>query len=343
MKIAFFDVKQYDKDSFNEINKKYNFDMKYYETRLTLDSLPLTQGYDVVCIFVNDKITEEIIDGLVENGVQMIALRCAGYNNVDFESARDKIKIVRVPAYSPYAVTEHAVTLMLALNRKIHKAYLRTREVNFSLSGLTGFDMHGKTAGIIGTGKIAKILIQILKGFGMNVLAYDIYPDDNAAKQLGYQYVELEELHGKADIISLHCPLNPDTKYIINADSIETMKDNVMIINTGRGKLIDTKALIEGLKSKKIGAAGLDVYEEESEYFFEDRSTMVLTDDVLARLLTFSNVLITSHQAFLTKEALGNIADTTLESINELKEGKKLTNEIAYTCNNMKCTIKDIK
>jgi D-lactate dehydrogenase len=336
-------VKQYDRDSFNEINKKYNFKLKYYETKLTLDSLPLTQGYDVVCVFVNDNITKELIDGLVENGVKMIALRCAGYNNVDFESAKDKIKIVRVPAYSPYAVAEHAVTLMMALNRKIHKAYLRTREVNFSLNGLTGFDMNNKTAGIVGTGKIAKILIKILRGFGMNVLAYDIYPDERAAKELGYRYVDLEELYRKADIISLHCPLTPETEYLINKESIEKMKHNVMIINTGRGKLIDTKELIEGLKSKKIGAAGLDVYEEESEYFFEDKSAMVLTDDILARLLTFSNVLITSHQAFLTKEALENIATTTLESIQEFVEGKELSNEIAYICNDMKCEIKDIK
>lgn len=343
MKIAFFDTKQYDREIFDKINMNYDFKIKYFEPKLTEDSVVLTKGYDVVCVFVNDTINKNVIDKLVENGVKMIALRCAGYNNVEFTAVEDRLKVVRVPAYSPYAVAEHAITLMMALNRKIHKAYARTKEVNFSLNGLMGFDMNGKTAGIIGTGRIAKILIKILKGFGMDVIAYDLYPDNKYADEMGYKYTDLDTIYEKSDIISLHCPLTKKTEYLINKKSIEKMKSGVMIINTGRGKLIDTVALIEGLKTKKIGSAGLDVYEEESEYFFEDNSTAILTDDVLARLLTFNNVLVTSHQAFLTKEALLNIAETTFESIKDFKAGNNLKNEIAYVCEQMKCEIKDIK
>lgn len=343
MKIAFFDTKQYDREIFDKINMNYDFKIKYFEPKLTEDSVVLTKGYDVVCVFVNDTINKNVIDKLVENGVKMIALRCAGYNNVEFTAVEDRLKVVRVPAYSPYAVAEHAITLMMALNRKIHKAYARTKEVNFSLNGLMGFDMNGKTAGIIGTGRIAKILIKILKGFGMDVIAYDLYPDNKYADEMGYKYTDLDTIYEKSDIISLHCPLTKETEYLINKKSIEKMKSGVMIINTGRGKLIDTVALIEGLKTKKIGSAGLDVYEEESEYFFEDNSTAILTDDVLARLLTFNNVLVTSHQAFLTKEALLNIAETTFESIKDFKAGNNLKNEIAYVCEQMKCEIKDIK
>lgn len=340
MKIAFFDTKKYDINSFEKMNEKYGYEMKYFESKLTIDNVLLTKDCDVVCIFVNDIITKEIINELVKNGVKMIALRCAGYNNVDFKAAaNDNIAVVRVPAYSPYAVAEHTVTLMMGLNRKIHKAYSRTRDANFSLSGLLGFDMHNKTAGIIGTGKIAKIIVNILKGFGMNVLLYDIYPDYDFAKKTSSKYVELDELYKNSDIISLHCPLTKDTEYIINEESINKMKEGVMIINTGRGKLVDTKALINGLKSKKIGSAGLDVYEEENDYFFEDYSDIVLDDDVLARLLTFSNVLITSHQAFFTKEALSNIAETTLNNIKEFEDGKDLTNEVKYSCDKNGCKI----
>ena len=327
-KIAFFGAKPYDISSFDQVNKDFNYDIKYYKGHLNKNNLVLTQGTDAVCIFVNDTADAEIIDGLAKNGVKLLALRCAGYNNVDLAAAKGKMKIVRVPAYSPYAVAEHAVALMLPLNRKIHRAYWRTRDGNFSLHGLMGFDMHGKTAGIIGTGKIAKILIKILKGFGMNIVAYDLYPDYAFAEEQGITYTTLDELYKQSDIISLHCPLTDKTKYLINDISICKMKDNVMIINTGRGLLIHTNALIEGLKNKKIAAAGLDVYEEEGDYFYEDKSDKIIDDDVLARLLSFNNVIVTSHQAFFTKEALHNIAETTLLNIKAFMENQPLANEV---------------
>ncbi len=247
---------------------------------------------------------------------------------MDLEAAKGKLKIVRVPAYSPYAVAEHTLALMLSLNRKIHRAYWRTRDGNFSLHGLQGFDMHGKTAGIIGTGKIARILIHILKGLGMSVVAYDLYPDVKYAEEEGIRYGTLDEVYAAADIISLHCPLTPETRYLINEDSIAKMKDGVMIVNTGRGQLIQSNALVEGLKSKKIGSAGLDVYEEEAQYFYEDTSDKIIDDDVLARLLSFNNVIITSHQAFFTSEAMHNIALTTLQNIDDFMQGKPLVNEV---------------
>ena len=327
-KIAFFGAKPYDISSFDQVNKDFNYDIKYYKGHLNKNNQVLTQGTDAVCIFVNDTADAEIIDGLAKNGVKLLALRCAGYNNVDLAAAKGKMKIVRVPAYSPYAVAEHAVALMLSLNRKIHRAYWRTRDGNFSLHGLMGFDMHGKTAGIIGTGKIAKILIKILKGFGMNIVAYDLYPDYAFAEEQGITYTTLDELYKQSDIISLHCPLTDKTKYLINDISICKMKDNVMIINTGRGLLIHTNALIEGLKNKKIAAAGLDVYEEEGDYFYEDKSDKIIDDDVLARLLSFNNVIVTSHQAFFTKEALHNIAETTLLNIKAFMENQPLANEV---------------
>ena len=327
-KIAFFGAKPYDISSFDQVNKDFNYDIKYYKGHLNKNNLVLTQGTDAVCIFVNDTADAEIIDGLAKNGVKLLALRCAGYNNVDLAAAKGKMKIVRVPAYSPYAVAEHAVALMLSLNRKIHRAYWRTRDGNFSLHGLMGFDMHGKTAGIIGTGKIAKILIKILKGFGMNIVAYDLYPDYAFAEEQGITYTTLDELYKQSDIISLHCPLTDKTKYLINDISICKMKDNVMIINTGRGLLIHTNALIEGLKNKKIAAAGLDVYEEEGDYFYEDKSDKIIDDDVLARLLSVNNVIVTSHQAFFTKEALHNIAETTLLNIKAFMENQPLANEV---------------
>nr|WP_320038309.1 2-hydroxyacid dehydrogenase [uncultured Bacteroides sp.] len=327
-RIAFFDTKSYDEESFNKINEKYNFEIKYFKGHLNRNNVILTKDADAVCIFVNDIADAEIIDALAENGVKLIALRCAGFNNVDISAALGKIAVVRVPAYSPYAVAEHAVALMMALNRKTHRAYLRTRDGNFALNGLMGFDMHGKTAGIIGTGKIAKILIHILKGFGMNILAYDLYPDYNFARENDVVYTTMDELYHNSDIISLHCPLTDETKYLINDYSISKMKDGVMIINTGRGQLIHTNALIEGLKNKKIGAAGLDVYEEESEYFYEDKSDKIIDDDVLARLLSFNNVIVTSHQAFFTQEALANIASTTLQNMQDFIDGKPLENEV---------------
>ncbi len=328
IKIAFYDTKPYDEQSFTEANEKYGFDIRFYKGRLNINNVVLTKGVDAVCIFVNDTADAEVIQALEDNGVKLLALRCAGYNNVDLAATNGRMTVVRVPAYSPYAVAEFTVALMLSLNRRIPRATWRTRDGNFSLHGLLGFDMHGKTAGIIGTGKIAKILIKILKGFGMNVIAYDLYPDYNFARENHFIYASLDELYKASDVISLHCPLTEQTKYLINDYSISKMKDGVMIINTGRGRLIHTNALIEGLKTKKVGYAGLDVYEEESEYFYEDKSDKIIDDDTLARLLSFNNVIVTSHQAFFTKEALANIAHTTLDNIKDYFEGKPIENEV---------------
>lgn len=336
-KILFFDSKPYDIKVFEQTNRAYGYELKFQQGHLTEDTVALAEGYDVICIFVNDHVTESVIEKLISGGVKLIALRSAGYNNVDLKAVFNKIHVVRVPEYSPYAVAEHAVALMLGLNRKIHVAYHRIRDNNFSINGLMGFDMKGKTAGVLGTGKIGIALLQILKGFGMDLLAYDPMPKEGLAKDVGFRYVDLDTLYGESDIISLNCPLNKDTEYIVNADGISRMKDGVMLINTGRGKLIDTKALIEGLKTRKIGYAGLDVYEEESEYFFEDFSGSFISDDVLARLLTFPNVIITSHQGFFTKEALGNIAGTTLGNVKDFFDGEYLKNEICYKCDRKVC------
>ena len=327
-KITFFGAKPYDIASFDKVNEKYNYDIRYYKGHLNPNNVVLTQDADAVCIFVNDTADATVIDAMVNNGVKLLALRCAGFNNVDMKAAKGKLPVVRVPAYSPYAVAEYSLALMLSLNRKIHRAYWRTRDGNFSLNGLMGFDMHGKTIGIIGTGKIAKILIRLLKGFGMRILAYDLYPDMKFAGEEGISYVSLDELYRESDIISLHCPLTDQTKYMIDKDSIDKMKKGVMIINTGRGQLINTNDLIEGLKEKKIAAAGLDVYEEEGEYFYEDKSDKIIDDDVLARLLSFNNVIVTSHQAFFTKEALHNIAETTLQNIDDFRHHRPLVNEV---------------
>ena len=327
--IAFFGTKPYDESSFNDRNKEFGFEIRYYKGNLNKNNVLLTQGADVVCIFVNDVADAEVIRIMAANGVKLLALRCAGFNNVDLDAAATAgITVVRVPAYSPYATAEYTVALMLSLNRKIPRASWRTKDGNFSLHGLMGFDMHGKTAGIIGTGKIAKILIHILRGFGMNVLAYDLYPDYNFAREEQIVYTSLDELYHSSDIISLHCPLTEETKYLINDYSISKMKDGVMIINTGRGQLIHTNALIEGLKEKKIAAAGLDVYEEEGDYFYEDKSDKIIDDDVLARLLSFNNVIVTSHQAFFTKEAMHNIAETTLQNIEDFRQNRPLVNEV---------------
>ena len=327
-KIAFFGAKPYDIASFDKVNEKYNYDIRYYKGHLNPNNVVLTQDTDVVCIFVNDTADAAVIDAMVDNGVKLLALRCAGFNNVDLKAAKGKLPVVRVPAYSPYAVAEYSLALMLSLNRKIHRAYWRTRDGNFSLNGLMGFDMRGKTIGIVGTGKIARILIRLLKGFGMRILAYDLYPDMKFAGEEGISYVSLDELYRESDIISLHCPLTDQTKYMIDKDSIDKMKEGVMIINTGRGQLINTNDLIEGLKEKKIAAAGLDVYEEEGEYFYEDKSDKIIDDDVLARLLSFNNVIVTSHQAFFTKEALHNIAETTLQNIEDFRCHRPLVNEV---------------
>ena len=328
-KIAFFDSKSYDKDTFEKVNKNFGFDIHYYKERLSMNTVSLTQGVDAVCIFVNAECDARVIERMAQNGVKLIALRCAGFNNVDIKAARQYgIKVVRVPAYSPHAVAEYAVTLMMALNRKVYRSVYRTREGNFKLNGLLGFDMYGKTAGLIGMGRIAKELIKILRGFGMNVVAYDLYPDEAFAKEYQVKMVTLDELYEQSDIISLHCPLTEETKFIINNESITKMKYGVMIINTGRGKLIKTEDLIDGLRSHQIGSAGLDVYEEEANYFYEDRSDKMIDDDKLALLLMMPNVIITSHQAFFTQEATHNIAVTTLQNILDYVEDKPLVNEV---------------
>jgi len=332
--IAFFDAKQYDIESFNEINVKYNFNIKYFNFHLTQDNILLTQGYDALVVFVNDTINSEMNGKLKEFGIRLIALRSSGFNNIDLKSALNKLTVVRVPAYSPNAIAEHTIALMLTLNRKIHRAYFRTRDSNFTLNGLLGFDMYGKTVGVIGSGRIGKVLMKILKGFGMNLLVNDKYPDENFSAETGARYVSLDEIYRFSDIISLNCPLTTETEYMINSSSIAAMKKGVMLINTGRGKLIKTADLVEGLKSGQIGSAGLDVYEEESQFFFEDLSDRVLADDVLARLLSFNNVIITSHQGFFTREALYNIAETTLKNIDDFFSGRKLENEVCYNCPN---------
>jgi len=334
LKIAFFDAKPYDIESFNELNSKYGYTIKYFKFHLTSDNVVLAQWYDAVVIFVNDTVNAEMIMQLKEYGVKLIALRSAGFNNVDLKAALNNIRVVRVPSYSPHAIAEHTVALMLTLNRKVHRAYFRTRDTNFALNGLLGFDMYGKTAGVIGTGRIGKVLAGILRGFGMEVLLNDMYPDEQFAAQTGCRYVSVEEIYRASDIISLNCPLTKETEFMINASTIAMMKRGVMIINTGRGKLIRTADLIEGLKSGQVGSAGLDVYEEESEFFFEDLSDRVLGDDVLARLLTFNNVIITSHQGFFTREALQNIAETTLKNIDDFFAERKLDNEVCFNCNN---------
>jgi len=322
MKIAFFDAKSYDREFFSAANEKFGYEIKFLDSHLHPDTAILAKGYSVICAFVNDRIDASMIEVLKSSGVELIALRSAGYNNVDLKAAKGKIRVVRVPKYSPYAVAEHAVGMMFTLNRKLHRAYNRTRDNNFSIAGLLGFDMHGKTAGVIGIGQIGKVVVDILKGLGMRVLTYDAQPDLSNST--------LEKLYEESDIITLHCPLTLDNKHLIDEKAFSKMKKGVMLINTGRGGLIDTKALIENLKSQKVGAAGLDVYEEEGTYFYEDFSFSIMKDDVLARLLSFSNVLITSHQAFFTSEALHNIANTTLENIREFTNNKPLKNEVFH-------------
>ena len=326
MKIAFFEAKPYDLEYFNASNGAFGFQISYFKERLTKETVSLAEGHDVVCVFVNNKITAEIIEEICKRGVKLIALRSAGYNHVDLKAAHGKIKVVYVPRYSPYSVAEFGVGMMLCLNRKIHHAYLRTRENNFTISGLIGFDMHGKTAGVIGCGKIGSVMVQILQGFGMRVIGYDI--DRMLVEKAGCTFTDLATLYKSSDIITLHCPLTPDSEHMINSHSLSQMKDGVMIINTGRGGLIDAAALIDALKSQKVGAAGLDVYEEESRYFYEDFSSSFISDDVLARLQTFPNVLITSHQAFFTREAMTNIAQTTLQNIQSFTKQQPLENEV---------------
>ena len=329
MKIAFFDAKPYDVPSFEKYGEENGIEFKFYETKLNTDTAGLARGADAVCVFVNDEVNAEVIDKLYDEGVKLIALRCAGYNNVDVKHAFGKIHVVHVPAYSPYSVAEHAMALLLTSVRRIHKAYIRTKDFNFSLNGLTGFDLHGKTVGVIGTGKIGRVFIDICRGFGMNVIAYDKYPNG----EVSAAYVPLDELFERSDVISLHCPLTPETKHLIDRRAIDLMKKGVVIVNTSRGALIDAEALLEGIKARKIGAACLDVYEEEGDVFFEDRSGHIMDDETLSRLISMPNVIVTSHQAFLTEEALNNIAETTVNNIlSFFKNGGICDNELCYRC-----------
>ncbi|MBO5460261.1 MAG: 2-hydroxyacid dehydrogenase [Ruminococcus sp.] len=332
MKIAFFDTKPYDKPSFDRYGREYGVKFKYFETKLNEDTVDLAQGYDGVCAFVNDTVNTAVIERLAEMGVQVLALRCAGFNNVDMKYAFGKIHVLRVPAYSPYAVAEHTMALLLTSIRRIHKAYIRSRDFNFSLSGLTGFDLHGKTVGVIGTGRIGRVFIDICRGFGMKVLAYDKYPFAGLDNGDTIRYVELDELFENSDIISLHCPLTEDTYHIIGEEALNKCKQGVVLLNTSRGALVDAEALLAGIKSRKVGAACLDVYEEESDLFFEDNSEHIMEDDVLARLISMPNVIVTSHQAFLTEEALENIAETTVKNIVGFFETKQCPNELCYRC-----------
>ncbi len=329
MKIAFFDTRPYDRQAF-ERECPPGVKIKYLETKLNADTAELASGCEAVCVFVNDTVDRSVIDKLSGLGVKYLALRCAGFNNVDVGYACGKLRVVRVPAYSPYAVAEHAIAMLLTSIRRIHKAYIRTRDFNFSLNGMTGFDLFGKTVGVIGTGKIGKAFINICLGFGMRVLAYDKYEDEGLRANPAVSYVTLDTLFSESDIISLHCPLTEDTYHIIDRESLAKCRRGVAIINTSRGALVDAEALLTAIKERKVGAACLDVYEEESEFFFEDKSGHILEDDVLARLISMPNVIVTSHQAFLTEEALSGIAKTTLANLAELESSGECANEICY-------------
>ena len=340
IKVAFYDAKAYDRPSFEYYGGQQDMQFRFLETKLNEDTVDLARGCDAVCVFVNDTVNAAVIDKLYEYGVKIIALRSAGYNNVDIRHAFRKTHVVHVPAYSPYAVAEHAIALLLTSVRRIHKAYNRTREFNFSLNGLTGFDFHGKTVGVVGTGKIGRIFIDICRGFGMKVIAYDLFP----AKDSGIDYVALDELLEQSDIISLHCPLTDETRHMINAAAIEKMKKGVVLVNTSRGGLIDAEALLEGIKARKIGAACLDVYEEEADVFFEDRSGHIMDDELLSRLISMPNVIVTSHQAFLTEEALNNIAETTVNNILScFRNDGVCDNELCYRCGSIEQCRKERK
>ena len=329
MKVAVFSTKAYDRSFFQAANVAHGHELTFFEPRLTRDTSPLASGFPAICVFVNDQVEATVLRDLTQQGTRVIALRCAGFNNVDLAAAHELgVTVVRVPAYSPYAVAEHTVGLILALNRKVHRAYARIREGNFSLDGLLGFDLYQRTIGIVGTGRIGVIVAHILRGFGCNILAYDLVPNP-AGTELGVQYVNLEELYAKADIVTLHAPLTPETYYMINASALEQMRPGVMLINTSRGALIDTRAVIQALKNGKIGYLGLDVYEEEAELFFEDLSNRMIQDDVFSRLLTFPNVIITGHQAFFTAEALQNIGETTLANITAFERGQGLMHQVS--------------
>ncbi len=322
-KIAFFDAKSYDRIWFDHWNNG-RFQIKYLENKLTADTVSMAAGYDGVCAFVNDSLNKSVIDSLYREGIRVVGMRCTGYNNVDLQAAAGQITILRVPAYSPYAVAEHAIAMLQTLNRKIHKAYIRTRDYNFSLERLIGFDLHGKTVGVIGTGQIGRVFVQLCNGFGMKVLAYDPYPVENLAAE----YVPLERIFRESDIISLHCPLTEESHHIINEDSLALIKKNTILINTSRGALVDSRALVDALENGQIAGACLDVYEEETSLFFEDNSNQTRRDDVLVKIVSMPNVILTSHQAYLTHEALSNIAGTTLQNLEDYFEGRELKNVI---------------
>ena len=329
MNLAVFSTKPYDKEYFEKFKNEYDIKISYYEASLKPNTAKLTKDFDAVCVFVNDVLNKKTVETIAKKGVRLIALRCAGFNNVDLNACKENnIKVVRVPAYSPEAVAEHAMALILTLNRKTHKAYNRVREGNFSLTNLIGFNLYKKVVGVVGTGKIGAAFCRIAKGFGCEVLAYDINKNEELEKN-GVKYVSLDELFNKSDVISLHCPLNEKTKHIIDKSSIEKMKKGVLLVNTSRGALVNTKDVITGLKSKKIAFLGIDVYEQEENLFFKDLSESIIKDDLLLRLNSFPNVLITSHQAFFTKEAMTEITTTTLNNIQEFMNDEKLTNEVS--------------
>lgn len=328
MNIAFFSTKSYDRDIFDQYQEKFSHQLTYFELPLNPQTVELAKDFEGVCVFVNDQLDKEVIEALAGYGHKVIALRCAGFNNVDLKAANEhEMAVVRVPAYSPHAVAEHAVALILTLNRKTHKAYNRIREGNFSLERLTGFDLYQKTVGVVGTGKIGQVFAQLMQGFGCKVLASDPYPNDRI-REMGIPYLGLMELLETSDIVSLHCPLTPETDKLINAETIWNMKPGSMLINTSRGGLVDTRAVIQALKSKHLGHLGIDVYEQEEQLFFQDLSETIIDDDLIARLMSFPNVLITAHQAFFTREALQQIAQTTLNNLTEVENGQQLTNEV---------------
>ena len=330
MKIAFFDTKPYDKPSFEKFGQENGVEFKFFETKLNEDTAELAHGFDGVCVFVNDTVNADVIDQLYSMGVGVVALRCAGFNNVDMKHAFGKVHVLRVPAYSPYAVAEHTMAMLLTSIRRIHKAYIRTRDYNFSLAGMTGFDLHGKTVGVIGTGRIGQVFINICRGFGMKVLAYDKFPAPGLDDGENIRYVSLDELFTQSDIISLHCPLTEETYHMIDEAALEKCRRGVVLLNTSRGALVDAEALLNRIKSRKVGAACLDVYEEESDLFFEDYSGHILDDDTLARLISMPNVIVTSHQAFLTEEALSNIAETTVENLVGFFRDGRCPNEVCF-------------
>lgn len=329
MRLALFGSRHYDRDSFESVNLQFSHEIVFLEPRLTAETARLASGFHAVCSFVNDRLDAAALQILKECGVGIITLRCAGYNHVDLAAAKALgLPVVRVPAYSPHAVAEHAVALLLALNRHIHRSHARVREGNFSLDGLVGFDLYGKTVAVFGTGAIGATAARVFRGFGCRVLAYDLFPNAELQRDGVVEYVSLDVALAQADVITLHLPLTEQTRHILNADAFAKVKPGVIVINTGRGALVDTRALVVALKGERVGGAGLDVYEEEEGLFFRDMSNQVIQDDILARLLTFPNVIITAHQAFLTREALHAIAETTLRSLDEFAAGRPLSNEV---------------